>query len=188
MPTRKRYVTIPVDPAYFPFVKELKLRYSGYAGREVSWSEFLKWLCDSVFGERETLETASWNIEQHNAMSRLNARFPIEQEDSCECTDLGGSSMPGSPLPSNRDIQEGSRVDAKELAITGESPSEVSHVEMAQLDTERLLTTELEAQGVVQNDVMAAEMARMTLSSVFLSERSCQRIAEILLDKAKSQS
>ena len=58
MTTRKRYVTIPVDPAYFPFVKELKLRYSDYVKRDVSWSEFLKWLCDEVFGERDLLDHA----------------------------------------------------------------------------------------------------------------------------------
>jgi len=191
MTTRKRYVTIPVDPAYFPFVKELKLRYSDYARRDVSWSEFLKWLCDEVFGERETIETADWNIEHYSAMERFEARVlsTIEQEDDPgEVADLGGTSVPGSPLPSNKDIQSGSRVGAKHLAIGGESPAEVTYAEMAQLDAERSLTTELEAHGVIQDDVMAATVARMTLGSVFLSERSCQRIADILLDKVKSQS
>ena len=133
MTTRKRYITIPVDPDYFPFVKELKLRYSGLVGREVSWSEFLKWLCDSAFGERDTGETAAWNIEHADA-------------------------------------------DAPE------------YIEMKQAEVGRPVTPgELESVGVHQDDVTAVEIARMTLGSVFLSERSCQRIADILFEKAKDQ-
>jgi len=77
--------------------------------------------------------------------------------------------------------------------ITGEHTGEVEYAEMGQLDAgfspeESDVLRNIETQGVIQNDVMAAELARMTLTSVFLSERSCQRIAEILFEKTKSLS
>jgi len=160
----KTFINVPVDSAYFPELKELKLRYAAFKEREVAWGEFLKWLCDSVFGARDTWATTSWNIEQYFA--RTNSG---EQNFSG-----------GDPLPSKKDIQSGSSVGAKELGITAE---------MGQSGGSWTTPEELEAQGVVQNDVMGAELARMTLTSVFLSERSCQRIAEILVEKAaKAQS
>jgi len=146
MTTRKPYINVPVDAVYFPALKELKIRYAGALGREATWSEFLKFLCDSVFGERDIGETAVWNLER--------------------------ATVPGSLY--SPDIVEG-----------------VQYAEMRQPElgeVERSMTgEELDAAGVRQDDVMAVEMARMTLGSVFLSERSCQRIADILFDKAKGQ-
>jgi len=174
MPDPKRYVNIGIDRSYFPElrsaklewqaeigdtlswseffrilldkdlrhpvidpadVKVLKFWYSGCAGREVSWSEFLKWLGDSVFGERDMV----WNIEHADA-------------------------------------------DAPE------------YVEMRQAEVGRPVTPEeLESVGVLQ-DVTAEDMVNWRhpvgpggLGSVFLSERSCQRIADMLFDKAKSE-
>jgi len=147
MTTRKPYINVPVDAVYFPALKELKFRYAGALGREATWSEFLKFLCDSVFGKRETGETAVWNLER--------------------------ATVPGS-------------------LHSPDTEGGVQYAEMRQPEpgeVERSMTDEeLDAAGVRQDDVMAVEMARMTLSSVFLSERSCQRIAEILFDKAKGQT
>jgi len=148
MTTRKHYINLPIEPAYFPLVKELKFRYAAALGREATWSEFLKFLCDSAFGERETGETAVWNLER--------------------------ATVPGSSLHDSDTL------------------GEVQYAEMRQPEpgeAERSMTDEeLRAAGVRQDDVMAVEMARMTLSSVFISERSCQRIAEILFEKAKGQT
>jgi len=200
----KTFINVPVDSAYFSELKELKLRYAAFRKREVSWAEFLKWLCDRAFGERETLETASWNIEHAGrtmedwykqlASAGLG---PLDKPESgssvhAEMGDTGGV-PPGSPLPSNKDIQSGIGAGAKELVITGEHTGEVEYAEMGQLDAgfspeELDVLRNIEAQGVIQNDVMSAELARMTLTSVFLSERSCQRIAEILSEKTKDQN
>jgi len=145
MAIRKRYITIPVDPDYFPFLKELKVRYASLLGREVTWSAFLKWLCDSVFGERETGGTAVWNLELA------------------------------------KDPDEGTNAEGEVQSVEMRQP-ELGGVERTMADEE------LDAWGVRQDDVQAVEMARMTLSSVFISERSCQRIAEILFEKAKGQT
>jgi len=193
----KTFINVPVDSAYFPELKELKLRYAAFLKQDVSWGEFLKWLVVQVFGERETLETASWNIE-HAGVRTIDDWYkqlasagigppPVH----AEMGDTGAA--PGSPLPSNKDIQSGIEVGAKELGITGEHTGEVEYAEMGQLDAgfspeESDVLRNIEAQGVIQNDVMAAELARMTLTSVFLSERSCQRIAEILSEKTKGQN
>ena len=156
MSTRKRYITIPIDPDCFPQIKELKFRYAGALGREATWSEFLKWLCDSVFGERERGELAVWNLER--------ATEPLYSP--------GTATVPGSL----------------------HSPDTVEGVQYAEMrqpepgEVERSMTgEELDASGVRQDDVMAVEMARMTLGSVFLSERSCQRIAEIIFEKARRE-
>jgi len=172
----KTFINVPVDSAYFPELKELKLRYAAFKERDVTWGEFLKWLCDSVFGARDTWATTSWNIEKYNAGEKNSL---LEQYFAH--TNAGEQNFPGGdPQPSKKDIETGSSVGAKELGITAE---------MGQSGGSWTTPEELEAHGVVQNDVMGAELARMTLTSVFLSERSCQRIAEILMEKeAKGQS
>jgi len=201
----KTFINVPVDSAYFPELKELKLRYAAFLKQDVSWGEFLKWLVVQVFGERETLETASWNIE-HAGVRTMGDWYkqlasagigPLDKPEPgspvhAEMGDTGGV-PPGSPLPSNEDVQSGIGKGAKELVITGEHTGEVEYAEMGQLDAgfspeESNVSRNIEAQGVIQNDVMSAEVARMTMTSVFLSERSCQRIAEILSEKIKGQN
>jgi len=157
MPTRKPYINVPVEAVYFPALKELKLRYAGALGREATWSEFLKWLCDSVFGERERGELAVWNLER--------ATEPLYSP--------GTATVPGS-------------------LHSPDTEGQLEYAKMGQPEpggVERSMTPEeLDASGVRQDDVLAVEMARMTLGSVFISERSCQRIADILLEKIKGQA
>jgi len=134
--TSKRYINLPIDPVYFPELKELKFRYAAWVGRDATWGEFLKFMAERTFGEQEGEGLAAWEDVR---------RRPVELE------------------------------------------GDVEYAEMRQPDQgERSLGVgEVEAEGWYQNDLTSEKLARMTMSSVFLSERSCQRIAEILFEKAK---
>jgi len=77
---RKTYVNLPLDPGLFAEMKRLKFRYALASGRDFTWGEFLKDVCDSAFGERDIAGLGGWNVE--------GAKFP-ETEAETEVAHMG---------------------------------------------------------------------------------------------------